>query len=215
MKVKWNSCSKFRQTLMSTEGMTVAEATSDAFWGVGVAPNLAQQTKPSKFLGGNQMGKIQMALRLYVSHDPDALIELPAKPMFGQTSTASSSSTSSSLPFGPDVLIAEEAIAEEPLPRALEGAATKELHGSSQSISVTHSDIVKDSEPKTQVPHRKQKKSKAQETPSSSAKTRVNTLDSYVSKASPVKRKPSGEAGSPSSIPVSKSNRTDGADSVS
>ena len=36
---------------MSTSGMTIAEATMDSFWGVGVAPNMAQETKPAKFLG--------------------------------------------------------------------------------------------------------------------------------------------------------------------
>ena len=64
LKVKWNQCAKFRQALLSTEGMTICEATSCNYWGVGVAPNLAQYTKPSKFLGQNHMGKIQMALRL-------------------------------------------------------------------------------------------------------------------------------------------------------
>ena len=41
LKLKWNSCSRYRQALMSTEGMVIAEATKDDFWGVGVAPNLA------------------------------------------------------------------------------------------------------------------------------------------------------------------------------
>ena len=41
LRVKWNCCAKFRQSLLSTEGMVVAEATSCGFWGVGVAPNLA------------------------------------------------------------------------------------------------------------------------------------------------------------------------------
>ena len=84
LKVKWNQCAKFRQALISTEGMTICEATSCDFWGVGVAPNLAQYTKPSRFLGKNNMGKLQMALRLYVSGDgvlneKDQMV-LPRKP---------------------------------------------------------------------------------------------------------------------------------------
>ena len=75
--------------------------------------------------------------------------------------------------------------------------------------------MAKGSEPKTPAPPRRQKKPKVQETPPFSAKTRLNTLDNYVSKGSPAKRKPSGEAGSPTSMQVSKSNRTDGADFVS
>ena len=35
LRVKWNCCAKFRQSLLSTEGMVVAEATSCGFWGVG------------------------------------------------------------------------------------------------------------------------------------------------------------------------------------
>ena len=67
LKLKWNSCSRYRQTLMSTEGMVIAEATKDDFWGVGVAPNLAEHTKPSKFLGLNQLGRLHMTLRGIVS----------------------------------------------------------------------------------------------------------------------------------------------------
>ena len=43
----------------------------------------------------------------------------------------------------------------------------------------------------------------------------MNTLDNYITKESSAKRKPSGDAASPSSVQVSKSTRTDGADSVS
>ena len=41
----------------------IAEATKDDFWGVGVAPNLAEHTKLSKFLGLNQLGRLHMTLR--------------------------------------------------------------------------------------------------------------------------------------------------------
>ena len=68
LKFKWNSSGRFRQTLMATSNMTIAEATSDMFWGVGVAPNLALHTNPKKFLGQNHLGKCLMELRAYV-HD--------------------------------------------------------------------------------------------------------------------------------------------------
>ena len=58
LKLKWNCCAKYRHALMSTESMVIAEATQDDFWGVGVAPNLAEHTKPSKFLGLNQLGRL-------------------------------------------------------------------------------------------------------------------------------------------------------------
>ena len=38
LKLKWNSCAKLRNSLMATHGQTVAEATQDTVWGVGVAP---------------------------------------------------------------------------------------------------------------------------------------------------------------------------------
>ena len=31
-RVKWNCCAKFRQALLSTEGMVIAEATSCDYW---------------------------------------------------------------------------------------------------------------------------------------------------------------------------------------
>ena len=86
MKVKWNQCAKFRQAILSTEGMTICEATSCDYWGVGVAPNLAQNTKPSKFLGQNHMGKLQMALRIQIAqngilNEKDEMV-LPPKPSY-------------------------------------------------------------------------------------------------------------------------------------
>ena len=45
----------------------IAEATPEDFWGVGVAPNLAEHTHPSKFLGLNQLGILHMTLRDIVS----------------------------------------------------------------------------------------------------------------------------------------------------
>ena len=92
LRVKWNCCDKFKQALLQTEGMTIAEATSCTFWGVGVAPNLAQQTKSSKFLGSNHMGKLQMSLRVEVSQEgilrDNGELTLPPKPSYIQTPEA-------------------------------------------------------------------------------------------------------------------------------
>ena len=88
LHAKWNCCERFRQTLMSTAGMTVAEATQDMFWGVGAAPNLVQQTKPDKFIGENQLGKVLHRIRTQVeqltainnsSHDC-IVLDMPAPP---------------------------------------------------------------------------------------------------------------------------------------
>ena len=67
LTLKWNSCSRYRQAVMSTEGMAIAETTKDNFLSVGVAPNLAEHTKPSKFLGLNQLGRLHMTLLRSVS----------------------------------------------------------------------------------------------------------------------------------------------------
>ena len=63
LKATWEYSADFRQALMSTEGMILAEATQDRFWGVGVGSNLALHTKPSKFLGHNMLGRILKELR--------------------------------------------------------------------------------------------------------------------------------------------------------
>ena len=63
LKLKRNCCSRYRQALMSTEGMVIAESTQHHFWEVGVAPNFAEHTKPSKFFGLNQLDIIHMTLR--------------------------------------------------------------------------------------------------------------------------------------------------------
>ena len=67
LKLKWNCCGKFCQALMATMGTTIAEATQDTFWGVGVAPNLAEETDPNHFLGFNQLSRILMSMRRYVA----------------------------------------------------------------------------------------------------------------------------------------------------
>ena len=64
------------------------------------------------------------------------------------------------------------------------------------------------------IPSRKKKTPRAGKT--TSGKPNINTLDNFVNKESlSCKRKPSGDAGSPSSAQIQQSTRTDGADVVS
>ena len=107
LKNKWNSCNKFRQYLMCTEGSTIAEATQDLFWGVGVAPNLAQFTRPSIFLGKNQLGRALMSIRNYVSLNeltkPDDIFNHLCPPIkLASSSPASTSVTVTPLSLVPD-----------------------------------------------------------------------------------------------------------------
>ena len=44
----------------------MTEATHDMFCGVGAAPNLGKQTKPDKFLGENQLGKVLHRIRNFI-----------------------------------------------------------------------------------------------------------------------------------------------------
>ena len=80
---------------MATSNMTIAEATSDMFWGVGVAPNLALHTNPKKFLGQNHLGKCLMELHANV-HDqnPTSINDLSfnLSPLFGVQPNSSDSS---------------------------------------------------------------------------------------------------------------------------
>ena len=100
LKLKWNSCAKFRHALMQTSGMTIAEATQDTFWGVGVAPNLAQETRRGKFIGDNHLGRLLMGLRDYVaSREPESLSDVEFAPnsvISDSADNTTSSMTSSS-----------------------------------------------------------------------------------------------------------------------
>ena len=60
---KFQSCELFRTRLLDCKDKIIAEATSDTFWGVGVAPNIAIFTNPDKFLGCNVLGNLLMNLR--------------------------------------------------------------------------------------------------------------------------------------------------------
>ncbi len=238
LKVKWNNCGKFRQALMQTEGMVIAEATACAYWGVGVAPNLAQHTKPSKFLGQNHMGKLQMALRDYVtqtvSPNEGVEVKLPPKPVYGYPSQLSpfrdpqSPDTNQTEVTPPiqmqptDMHVLSATATPLDHPDIKKGADTPpppssdNEHNSSHSIStptktLESRDMAESApvNPSPTIPPRKKRGNR-------STTAKVNTLDNFVRKESPVvKRKLSSEAGSPSSVQVAKSTRTDGADDVS
>ena len=202
--------------------MTICEATSCDLWGVGVAPNLAQYTKPSRFLAKNNMGKLQMALRLYVSGDgvlneKDQMV-LPRKPS-GIDDCQDSSLETEVLPSfsGQELIISiegEASISNEEIPPP----APSTLISSKTAITTTIPQPTVNSgvSPNT-APLRPPRRIAAVRRNSSSASgsSKINTLDNFIIKDSPTKRKPSGEAGSPSLIQVNKSTRTDGADSVS
>ena len=252
LRVKWNFCKKFRQSLLSTEGMVVAEATSDDFWGVGVAPNLAQHTKPTKFLGQNHMGKLQMALRCHVAQpgvlNDDGEIALPLKPEYTSDSTAN--------PDGSLSAILESLTMPPVLIEQGQGDSSENKAGPSDSSPahlLTHPDTLSsitddvnetrdnttppsttddgmeceasdpqpttstsDDIPPPKAPPRKKLLRGGKSSTFKTVKSSLNTLDNFVNKESPsCKRKPSGDAGSPSSIQNMKSSRTDGADSVS
>ena len=67
LRNKLNSCNKFRQSLVCTEGVIIAEATQDQLLGVGIDQSLAQFTRPSRFLGKNQLRHALMSIRNYFS----------------------------------------------------------------------------------------------------------------------------------------------------
>ena len=269
LRVKWNSCAKFRQALLSTEGMVVAEATSCDFWGVGVAPNLAQHTKASKFLGQNHMGKLQMALRCHVAQtgmlNDQGQIALPIKPAYPADFTeASVSAFLESLTMSPALVgqgqgdttkkqaDAQARVSTDPA-NAMDTATHDDVTATideisesstqdpvckstpiandmsckepdSQSVPSTSGHSVSLSVPSTsghtslpRAPPRKKKSPRTRQGSTSvTVKSSVNTLDNFVSKESPsCKRKLSDNSGSPSSVQLTKTTRTDGADTIS
>ena len=60
---KVEQCSKFRTTLLKTEGKRLIEATNDMFWASGLPPYLSTTTKPECFLGKNWLGRILEDIR--------------------------------------------------------------------------------------------------------------------------------------------------------
>ena len=235
-------------------GLVIAEATSCDYWGVGVAPNLAQHTKASKFLGRNHMGKIQIALRCHVSQ-PDILndnseITLPIKPVYHRDKSDtfiselldlllvpivppvqrnSSEDNTGALDSNQNVRVSPPPSTGVPCTNTDDSTLTTDVTNISSgtednsSTSDTKMDCVTSESqplpstsgfilPPTVLPR---KKILCVGRSSSSAKN-INTSDNFVTKESPsCKRKPSGNAGSPSSTQTLKSTRTDRADSVS
>ena len=222
LRAKWNCCAKFRQALLSTEGMVIAEATSCDFWGVGVAPNLAQHTKVSKFLGQNNMGKLQMALRCHVSQ-PDMLngageVTLPLKPPYNGPSSQESSVVTiiNSLTLSPDLKGQGDLLENKDgssVEKSYASHTAADRHSPNTDVTeVITSDSMDCEAPESQevpstsgvdsapkIPPRKKKMTGRLAKTSSTR----NTLDNFVNKESPsCKRKPSGDAGSPTSTQV-------------
>ena len=81
--------------------MTIAEATQDTFWGVGVAPNLAQETSRGKFIGDNHLGRLLMGLRDYVaSREPESLSDVEFAPNSVISDSADNTTSSMTLSSG-------------------------------------------------------------------------------------------------------------------
>ena len=60
---KVEQCSKFRSTLLKTEGKRLIEATNDMYWASGLPPYLSTTTKPECFPGKNWLGRILEDIR--------------------------------------------------------------------------------------------------------------------------------------------------------
>ena len=60
---KVEQCSKFRSTLLKTEGKRLIEATNDMYWASGLPPYLSTTTKPDCFPGKNWLGRILEDIR--------------------------------------------------------------------------------------------------------------------------------------------------------
>ena len=195
LKLKWNCCSKYRQALMSTESMVIAEATQDDFWGVGVAPNLAEHTKPSKFLGLNQLGRLHMTLRDIVSErEPQN-----CNSDFDVPSTHLISTTPHELSII-DFSTTEHIICQ-----------TLPLNG--ETTSPTASESLERINSSVSTPNRPPLKPRVKRSDTRSTGKNVNTLDNYVKKDTPSsKRRLSSDTIPPSSIQVAKTTRTDEGD---
>ena len=218
LKWKWNCCSKYRQALMSTEGMVVAEATQDDFWGVGVAPDLAEHTKPSKFLGLNQLVRLHMTLRDIVSkrepQDCNCDFDVP--------STHLISTTLHEL-YIIDFSTTEHIICPS-LPlngKTTSSPARESLERIRSSIQINNPvTVTKDQYSWTfqniksvSTPNRPPRKPRVKRSDIRSTGKNVNTLDNYVKKDTPTSnRRLSSDTISPSSVHVAKITRTDEGD---
>lgn len=63
LNAKLESCKEFRTALINSGEKCIAEATSDTYWGCGLAPNIAKNTKKENFPGKNVLGQILMKMR--------------------------------------------------------------------------------------------------------------------------------------------------------
>ena len=180
---------------MSTESMVIAEATQDDFWGVGVAPNLAEHTKPSKFLGLNQLGRLHMKLRDILSErEPQN-----CNSDFDVPSTHLISTTPHELSIT-DFSTTEHIICQT---FPLNGETTSPP--ASESLERINSSV--------SSPNRLPRKPRVKRRDTRSTGKNVNTLDNYVKKDTPTsKRRLSSDTISPSSIQVAKTTRTDEGD---
>ena len=197
-----------KQSLMCTEGSTIAEATQDLFWGVGVAPNLAQFTRPSRFLGKNQLGRALMSIRNYVSLNeltkPDDIFTHLCPPI----KLASSSPASTSVTVTPLSLVPDTASSS-----GSEGELIKCMKTILDDKSLNSEATTNLQEPlHSQLPNKPPRKTKTKPVSvlNSNAK-QMNTIDNYVTRDSPsIKRRLSDESTSPSSVQIAKTIRTDG-----
>ena len=232
LRAKWNSCGLFRHTLMSTEGMTVAEATQDSFWGVGVAPNLAQNTKPEKFLGLNHLGKILQNIRNHVqqissinetSFD-NVILDMPSAPGSPITNIADTSAPES-LTLHDDTKSLVETVltnnsdtvellntTEQPVDDtnpspSTEGAPTLD-HICGQDDTPVRNKLAPSRPPRSKNTSKKHKSEQ------------IITMDRYVKRDSSVssekrKARSGSESTSPSSAHVAKANKTDQREGIS
>ena len=222
LKLKWNCCGKFRQALMSTEGLTVAEATQDDFWGVGVAPNLAQQTQPSKFLGQNHLGRQLMSLRDSVAardlenQNDEFQVHTNIPPM--DTTVLSDGEGASELPSA--VVLSTKSEDNNTV-----GSATQKHPMADPPQNDSTVESISARRPPSSVPARHPSTPPGSPNPSRPPRKHknrqsdvkyINTMDKFVIKESPsIKRKLSSESTSPSSVQIAKTIRTDGGDDVS
>jgi len=209
---------------MSSEGMTIAEATQDIFWGVGVAPNLAQHTKPSKFLGRNQLGRLLMSLRDTVAaRDIECQNDdfvLPSRSPVPHTTNSSVEShsnvdlTVTKIPppsQSPPSVISDDSDHNIAAPSIHDSVAETEMKIRT-FISAHRPTASRPTAPGSATPNRPPRKPKVKQNDLKN----VNTMDKFILKDSPsAKRKLSSETISPTSVQVTKTIRTDGGDDVS
>ena len=200
--------------------MVIAEATQDDLWGVGAAPDLAEHTRPSQFLGLNQLDRLLMRLR-------DILSERESQNCnsdFNVPSTYLISSTPHELSII-DFSTTEHIICQT-LPlndKTTSPPASKSLERIKSSMQINNPVTVTQDENNTvdhsqnvmsvSTPNRPPRKPMVKRSDTRSTGNNVNTLDNYVKKDTPTsKRRLCNDTISPSSVQVAKTTRTDEGD---